>query len=167
MGWCTGPCMRGCRAACGQRVTGRAARDPPGGGGARGGGDGGGRRRGARAPPGAGGSEGGRAEAERAEAEGTGAGDRLAGGSALYTLARLDICGRRNMMAGKEAMERALAVLGDEPQATDLALQLMTHPGLLLTGLGLTAAAAPMFAPVPARAARAPPPPPRAARPCT
>ncbi len=99
-----------------------------------------------------------RAEAERAEAEGTAAGDRLAVGYALYTLARLDIYGRRNMMAGKEAMERALAVLGDEPQATDLALQLMTNLGLLLTGLGLTAAADRMFAQIAALADRGTPP---------
>jgi DNA-binding CsgD family transcriptional regulator/tetratricopeptide (TPR) repeat protein len=76
-----------------------------------------------------------RAEAQRAEADGTQAGDRLAAGYALYTLARLDIVGRRTIAAGTEAMQRALAVLGDEPQATDLALQIMINLGLILNAL--------------------------------
>jgi len=102
--------------------------------------------------------EAARAEAERAEAEGSREGDRLAVGYALYTLARLDIVGHRNIAAGQEAMERALAVLGDEPQATDLALQLMTNLGAVLSGLGLTAAADRMFAQIAAVVERGTPP---------
>jgi DNA-binding CsgD family transcriptional regulator len=86
-----------------------------------------------------------RAEAERAEAEGTQAGDRLAAGYALYTLARLEIIGRRSLTAARDPMERALAVLRDEPQATDLVLQLMTNLGGILRGLGLPAEADPIF----------------------
>ena len=87
-----------------------------------------------------------RAEAERAEAEGTHAGDRLAVGYALYTLARLDIVDRRTITAGQDAMERALAVLGDEPAATDLVLQLTVNLGLILHAAGLPAAADRLFA---------------------
>jgi DNA-binding CsgD family transcriptional regulator len=82
-----------------------------------------------------------RAEAERAEAEGTRAGDRLAAGYALYTLARLDIMAHGDLTAERDAFERALAVLGDEPQATDLVLQLLVNLGLILQGLGLPAEA--------------------------
>jgi DNA-binding CsgD family transcriptional regulator/tetratricopeptide (TPR) repeat protein len=76
-----------------------------------------------------------RAEAQRAEADGTRAGDRLPVGYALYTLARLDIVGRRTITAGTDVMQRALTVLGDEPQATDLALQIMINLGLILNAL--------------------------------
>jgi DNA-binding CsgD family transcriptional regulator/tetratricopeptide (TPR) repeat protein len=90
--------------------------------------------------------EAAQAEAERAEAEGTAARDRLAVGYALYTLARLDIVARRTIRAGTDAMQRALAVLGDEPQATDLVLQLMANLGVILHALGLPAEADRMFA---------------------
>jgi DNA-binding CsgD family transcriptional regulator len=99
-----------------------------------------------------------RAEAERAEAEGTQTGDRLAVGYALYTLARTDIVDRQTVTAGKDAMERALAVLGDEPEATDLVLQLMTNLGLILDGFGLPAEADRMFARIAVLADRGTPP---------
>lgn len=102
--------------------------------------------------------EAARAEAERAEAEGTEASDRLAVGYALYTLARLDIIDRQTIAAGKDAMERALAVLGDEPQTTDLVLQLMTNLGAVMTGLGQRAAADRVFAQIAALVERATPP---------
>jgi DNA-binding CsgD family transcriptional regulator/tetratricopeptide (TPR) repeat protein len=99
-----------------------------------------------------------RAEAERAEAEGTQAGDRLAVGHALYTLARLDIIRLGTINAGRDAMHRALAVLGDEPQATDLVLQLMVNLGLIAHGLGLLAEADHMFAQAAALVERGTPP---------
>ena len=43
-------------------------------------------------------------------------------------------------------MERALALLGDEPQATDLVLQLMANLGLVLGALGSYDAADRMYA---------------------
>jgi len=99
-----------------------------------------------------------RAEAERAEAEGTQAGDRLAAGYALYTLAQLDMVGLRTIDAGSEAMQRALAVLGDEPQATDLVLQLLVHLGLVTNVRGLVAEADPIFARAAALVERGTPP---------
>jgi DNA-binding CsgD family transcriptional regulator len=87
-----------------------------------------------------------RAEAERAEAEGTQVGDRLAVGYALYTLARLEFYGRPNLAAAKDAIDRALAVLGDDPQATDLVLMLMANLGGALSALGKSAAADRVFA---------------------
>jgi tetratricopeptide (TPR) repeat protein len=99
-----------------------------------------------------------RAEAERAEAEGNQAGDRLAVGYALYTLARLDIVGRRTITAGTDAMQRALAVLGDEPQATDLVLQLVINLGLIVNALGLLAEGDRMFARAAALVERGTPP---------
>jgi DNA-binding CsgD family transcriptional regulator len=99
-----------------------------------------------------------RAEAERAEAEGTRAGDRLAAGYALYTLARLDIVGLRTIAAGKDAMQRALAVLGDEPQAIDLVLQLLVNLGLIVNALGLPAEADGLFARAAALVERGTPP---------
>lgn len=77
------------------------------------------------------------AEARRAEAEGTQAGDRLAAGYALYTLARLDIVSHIDVTTtAKDSLQRAIAALGDEPQATDLVLQLMVNFGFTLVGLG-------------------------------
>jgi DNA-binding CsgD family transcriptional regulator len=98
------------------------------------------------------------AEARQAEAEGTQAGDRLAAGYALYTLARLDIVSRRTITAGTDDMQRALAVLGDEPQATDLVLQLMTNLGLIVNALGRLADADRMFARIAALVDRGTPP---------
>jgi DNA-binding CsgD family transcriptional regulator len=98
-----------------------------------------------------------RAEAERAEAEGNQAGDRLAVGYALYTLARLEFWGGRSMTVAKDAIERALAVLGDEPQATDLVLMLMANLGAILNALGLGAEADRMYARAAALAERGTP----------
>jgi DNA-binding CsgD family transcriptional regulator len=99
-----------------------------------------------------------RAEAERAETEGSRARDRLAMGYALYTLARLDVLGRRTITAGTDAIERALAVLGDEPEATDLVLQLTVNLGLTRDGLGLPDAADQAFAQAAALVDRGTPP---------
>ena len=77
------------------------------------------------------------AEAERAEAEGDQAGDRLAVGFSLYTRAELEFYYRRNVAAGKEAADRALVMLGDEPEATDLVLLLMVNLGGALLALGM------------------------------
>jgi DNA-binding CsgD family transcriptional regulator len=78
-----------------------------------------------------------RAEAERAEAEGIHAGDGLALGYALYTLARLDMASHGTVTAAaKDTLERALDALGDEPQATDVVLQLLVTLGGLLGILG-------------------------------
>jgi DNA-binding CsgD family transcriptional regulator len=76
------------------------------------------------------------AEAERAEAEGNQAGDHLSVAYSLYTRARLEFFRRRNLTRAKDAIERALAVLGDEPQATDLTLLLMAYLGGALSALG-------------------------------
>lgn len=100
-----------------------------------------------------------RAEAERAEAEGTQAGDRLSVGYALYTLTRLDIVSQGGTLtAAKDAIERALAVLRDEPQATDLLLQLRANLGLTLVGLGRPTAADREFAQAVALVERGTPP---------
>jgi DNA-binding CsgD family transcriptional regulator len=77
------------------------------------------------------------AQAERAEAEGTEVGDRLAVGFSLYTRAELEFYYRRNVVAGKEAVDRALVMLGDEPEATDLVLLLMVNLGGALLALGM------------------------------
>jgi DNA-binding CsgD family transcriptional regulator len=99
-----------------------------------------------------------RAEAERAEAEGTQAGDRLAVGYALYTLARLDIIDHRTLTAGTDAMERALVVLGDDPEVTDLVLQLLINLALVVSALGQLAEADHLFARAAALVERATPP---------
>jgi DNA-binding CsgD family transcriptional regulator len=99
-----------------------------------------------------------RTEAERAAAEGTQADDRLAVGYALYTLARLDIVDRRTITAGTDAMERALTVLGDDPEATDLVLQLLISLGLVVNALGRLAEADRLFARAAALVERATPP---------
>jgi DNA-binding CsgD family transcriptional regulator len=86
-----------------------------------------------------------RIEAERAEAEGHQAGDRLAIAYALYSLAHLDVFDRTNTAAGKEAVERALAALVDEPQASELLLMLMGSLGAALGAIGRPAEADAMF----------------------
>jgi DNA-binding CsgD family transcriptional regulator/tetratricopeptide (TPR) repeat protein len=95
-----------------------------------------------------------RADAERAEAEGSQAGDRLAMGYALYTLGLLEFYQRRNAIAGKEALERALAMFADDPEATDLVLMLMANLGGGLSALGLPDEADRMFAAIAAMADR-------------
>ena len=79
------------------------------------------------------------AETERAEAEGNQVGDRLALGFALYTRAELEFYHRRNVAAGRAAADRALVMLGDEPQAIDLVLLLMVNLGGALLALGMYA----------------------------
>lgn len=99
-----------------------------------------------------------KADAERAETEGTQAGDRLAVGYALYTLARLEIYGRGSMSVATDIMDRALTVLGDEPQAMDLVLQLMANIGLMEGGIGVPAEADRMFGQIAALIDRGTPP---------
>jgi DNA-binding CsgD family transcriptional regulator len=77
-----------------------------------------------------------RSEAERAKSDGDSVGDHLAVGYALYTIGMLEIYQRRNVMAAKEATERALALLADDPEATDLVLLLMATLGAGLYSLG-------------------------------
>jgi len=95
-----------------------------------------------------------RADAERAEAEGSQAGDRLAMGYALYTLGLLEFYQRKNAIAGKEALERALAMFADDPEATDLVLLLMANLGGGLSALGLPDEADRMFTAIAAMADR-------------
>jgi DNA-binding CsgD family transcriptional regulator len=86
-------------------------------------------------------------EAERAEAEGSQAGERLAVGYALYTLSQLAYFHRRNVTAGKEAIERALAMLPhDDPEAADLVLLLLVNLGGAQSALGLPEAADRVYA---------------------
>jgi hypothetical protein len=100
-----------------------------------------------------------RAEAERAEAEGTQTGDRLAVGYALFTLAKLDIAAHGIIAAAaKDLFHRALAVLGDEPQTVDLALQIMVTFGGLLGVVGLPLEADRVYAQVAGLVERGSPP---------
>jgi DNA-binding CsgD family transcriptional regulator len=99
-----------------------------------------------------------RAEAERAETDGELAGDRLAVGYALYTLAELELHHRRRVALAKEAIDRALVVLRDEPQAIDLLVLLMVNLAGGLAGLGRPAEADQMFGQVAVLAQRATPP---------
>jgi DNA-binding CsgD family transcriptional regulator len=88
------------------------------------------------------------ADAERAVADGEAVGDQLAIGYALYTVAYVEIYGRRNVAAAKSAIERAVAMLADDPGATDLVLLLLASLGGTLLGLGLPEAADAVFAQV-------------------
>jgi DNA-binding CsgD family transcriptional regulator len=98
------------------------------------------------------------AEAERAEAEGNQVGDRLAVGYALYTRARLEFLGRRSLTAAMDVIERALAVLTDEPEGTDLTLLLMVNLGGALSALGKRDAADRIYAQVAVLVERGTPP---------
>ena len=89
-----------------------------------------------------------RSEAEQAEAAGNLAGDRLAIGYSLYTIAEVEIHQRRDAIAAKVAYERALAMFADDPEATDLVLLLMANLGGALSGLGMPDAADRVFAAV-------------------
>ena len=95
-----------------------------------------------------------RSDAVRAEAEGDLAGDRLAMGYALYTIAEIEIYQRRNVIAAKDAIERALAMFAGDPDATDLVLLLMANLAGGLSGLGLPDAADGVFAQIAAIADR-------------
>lgn len=100
-----------------------------------------------------------RAEAQQAETESTHTGDRLALGYALFTLAKLDIVAHGIITAAaKELFHRALAVLGDEPQTTDLALQIMVTFGGLLGVVGLPLEADRVYAQVAGLVERGSPP---------
>ena len=77
-----------------------------------------------------------RAAAVRAEADGQQAGDRLAVGYALHVLSVLEILQTRDVAAAAEFVDRALAVLGDEPQAADLRLLLLSNGAATQDSLG-------------------------------
>jgi DNA-binding CsgD family transcriptional regulator len=87
-----------------------------------------------------------RSEADQAESDGDTVGDHLAVGYALYTIGMLEIYQRRNVMAAKEAVERALVLLADDPEATDLVLLLMATLGGGLSSLGSYEAADRLYA---------------------
>jgi DNA-binding CsgD family transcriptional regulator len=82
-----------------------------------------------------------RAAAVRAEADGQQAGDRLAVGYALHVLSVLEDRQNRDVAAMVEIIDRALAVLGDEPQATDLRLLLLSNGAGTQDSLGRPAEA--------------------------
>jgi DNA-binding CsgD family transcriptional regulator len=86
------------------------------------------------------------ADAERAVADGEAVGDQLAMGYALYTVALVEIYGRRNVAAAKIATERAIGMFADAPEATDLILLLLSNLGGVLMGLGQPEAADAVFA---------------------
>ena len=74
--------------------------------------------------------------ATQAEAEGEQAGDRLAVGYALHTLALLQAWQGHDNAACLELIERALNVVGDQPEATDLRLSLLGNRMAALANLG-------------------------------
>ena len=76
-----------------------------------------------------------RAVAARAEAMGRQAGDRLAVGYALHALSQVDHY-EREIVAQTATIDRALAVLGDEPQVGDLRLLLLINRAAALDNLG-------------------------------
>ncbi|MFG1954586.1 AAA family ATPase [Micromonospora sp. NPDC048830] len=82
-----------------------------------------------------------RGAAARAEAEGHQAGDRLAAGYALHALALIEHNQRRDVAAQVALIDRALAVLGDEPPVADLRLLLMINRAGGLDNLGRPAEA--------------------------
>jgi DNA-binding CsgD family transcriptional regulator len=92
--------------------------------------------------------------ARQAKVDGNLAGDRLATGYALYTIAEVEIYQRRNLIAAKDAIEKALALLAGDPEATDLILQLTAALGRGLSGLGMPDAADGAFAGIAAKADR-------------
>jgi DNA-binding CsgD family transcriptional regulator len=94
------------------------------------------------------------AEAERAAVDGEQAGDDLSVGYALYTLAEVEFYQRRNVIAAKSAIERALAMLTGDPGAIDLVLLLMANLAGGLSALGLPAAADEVFTQIAALADR-------------
>ena len=79
--------------------------------------------------------------AEQAEAEGGQAGDRLAIGYALHTQALTHHRQRPDQAANLATIDRALAVLGQEPEATDLRLLLLGNCAYALADLGRMAEA--------------------------
>ena len=79
------------------------------------------------------------AAAQRAEEEGRRAGDALAVGYALHSFSMVMAHYRSDWAAGLEIIDRALAVLGDENQATDLRLLLHGNRAAYLNNLGRVA----------------------------
>jgi len=76
------------------------------------------------------------AAALRAEAAGHQVGDRLAIGYALHVQSVVALYQQRDHTAAAELGDRALRVLGDEPQATDLRLLLLANAASNLSNLG-------------------------------
>jgi DNA-binding CsgD family transcriptional regulator len=79
--------------------------------------------------------------ARQAEAEGEQAGDRVAVGYALHALSLVYIWLDRDDEACLEVIARALAVLGDQPETTDLRLMLLGNRMPALGSLGRLAEA--------------------------
>jgi DNA-binding CsgD family transcriptional regulator len=73
-------------------------------------------------------------DGEQALAEAEQAGDRVAAGYALHALSQVDIH-RRDQAAMLSRVDRALAVIGDDPQTTDLRLMLLANRASLLRDL--------------------------------
>jgi len=79
--------------------------------------------------------------ARQAEAEGERAGDRVAVGYALQTLSLVHIYLEPDYEACLEVIDRALAVIGDQPETTDLRLTLLGNRMVALDNLGRPAEA--------------------------
>jgi DNA-binding CsgD family transcriptional regulator len=77
-----------------------------------------------------------RAAAVLAETEGHQAGDRLAVAYALHALAMVEVRQRQLLVSPAEMIDRALAVLGDDHQATDLRLLLLINRAAWLLNVG-------------------------------
>jgi tetratricopeptide (TPR) repeat protein len=78
--------------------------------------------------------------ARQALAEAKRAGDRVAAGYALHVLAVLDYR-RRGQAAALSCVDRALDVIGDDPQTTDLRLLLLSNRARAMEDLGCQAEA--------------------------
>src|SRR5207248_1271561 len=74
--------------------------------------------------------------ARQAEADGERAGDTLAIGYALHAMSLVYIHYGRDIRAGLQVIDRGLAVLGDDPEATDLRLLLLGNRAWVLGNLG-------------------------------
>ncbi len=81
------------------------------------------------------------ATAARAEADGELAGDRLAIGYAVHALSMIESHHRRDEAAWLQAIDRALVVLGEEPETVDLRLLLLGNRATALGNLGRPAEA--------------------------
>jgi DNA-binding CsgD family transcriptional regulator/tetratricopeptide (TPR) repeat protein len=81
------------------------------------------------------------ATAKQAEAEGGRAGDRLAVGYALHAQSMMHLRPRADPGASLATIDRALAVLGQEPEATDLRVLLLANQAVALANLGRMAEA--------------------------
>ncbi len=77
-----------------------------------------------------------RGAAVRAETDGHHAGDRLAMGYALHALNMVENRQNRDFATQAKIIDRALVVLGDEPQATDLRLLLLGNAAVGLDNMG-------------------------------